>query len=189
MIRLLAGLRYLLASRLCFDSNLPVLTGRIVICLMPRDAYTLGCFDHLVADDCFLVAIVDSLLVVSCETALAFFSSETALVLRAILLCSSLVLLNVFIILLGCCPFAIVFRVVVVSSFHDSIPRCDSCLLVRQDEPLESMIIISQGSKPGRGIEGLECLVNMLLSSYASIVLKCDCVERSDCYSNRENVL
>ena len=82
------------------------------------------------------------------------------------------------------------FRVVVVSSFRDSTSRRNSCSLVCQDDPLESMIIISQsqGPKPGRGIEGLKCLVNVLLSSYASVVRNCDCVERSDCYSNRENV-
>ena len=78
-------------------------------------------------------------------------------------------------------------RVVVVSSFRDSTLRRNSCSLVRQDDPLESMIIMSQGPKPGRGIEGLKCLVNVLLSSYASVVRNRDCVERSDCYSNREN--
>ena len=76
--------------------------------------------------------------------------------------------------------------VVVVLSFRDSTSRHNSCLLVRQDDPLESTIIMSQGPKPGCGIEGLKCLVNVLLSSYASIVRNCDCVERSDCYSNRE---
>ena len=81
----------------------------------------------------------------------------------------------------------IVLRVVVVSSFCDSISRRDSCLLVCQDDPLESMIIMSQGSNPGRGIEGLKFLVNVLFSSYTSVVRNSDCVERSDCYSNREN--
>ena len=58
-----------------------------------------------------------------------------------------------------------------------------SCLLSCQ-------VGVSQGPKPGRGIEGLKCLVNVLLSSYASVVrnCSCDCVERSDCYSNCESV-
>ena len=53
-------------------------------------------------------------------------SSETALVLLAILLRSSLVLLDVFVIMLGCCPFAIVLRVAVLSSFRDSTSCRDS---------------------------------------------------------------
>ena len=83
----------------------------------------------------------------------------------------------------------IVLRVVVVSSFRDSTSRRNSCSLVCQDDPLESMIIISQsqGPKPGRGIEGLKCLVNVMLSSYASVVRNCDCVERFDFYLNCEH--
>ena len=55
------------------------------------------------------------------------------------------------------CPFAILLRVVVVSSFRDSASRRDSRSLVRQKDPLESMIIMSQGLRPGRGVEKLKC--------------------------------
>ena len=34
----------------CCDANLPVLTSRIVVCLLLRDAYTLGWFDCLLVD-------------------------------------------------------------------------------------------------------------------------------------------
>ena len=53
---------------------------------------------------------------------------------------------------------------------------CDCCSLVRQKDLVESMIIISQGPKLGRGFEGLKCLVDVLLSGYGKIN---DCVERS----------
>ena len=42
---------------------------------------------------------------------------------------------------------------------------------------IHRMVVVSQGTKPGRGIERLKCLVNVLLSSYASVVRNCDCVE------------
>ena len=70
-----------------------------------------------------LAILVRLLLLVSRQLLLSC-SSETALVLLSILLRSSLVLLDVFVILLGCCPFAIVLRAAILDS------------LVRQECPL-----------------------------------------------------
>ena len=91
-----------------------------------------------------LVMVVARQLLFSC-------SSEAALVLLANLTRSLLILMNVFFIFLLMvvdCPFAILVRIVVVSSFRDSASRRNSCSPVRQKDPLEFMIVMSQGLKP-----------------------------------------
>ena len=76
---------------------------------------SLAPFSKLFASFIFLlIVVVVRHLLLSC-------SSETALILLAILICSSIILLNVFFIFLGCGPFVIVHRVVVVLFFRNSI--------------------------------------------------------------------
>ena len=84
------------------------------------------------------LAILIRLLLLVSRQLLLSCSSETALVLLAILLRSSLVLLDVFVILLGCCPFAIVLRVILLGCrpFAILLRAAILDLLVRQECPL-----------------------------------------------------
>ena len=79
----------------------------------------------------------------------------------------------------SCLPFAIVLRLRLLFARPSGGP----CRIYDHNVP---------GTKAGTWKEGLDCLkcwLNVLLSSYAKVIVwNCDCVERSDCYSNHKNV-
>ena len=53
----LVGWRAIFIRFLCCDCKLPILSGRIVICLLLRDDDSLGWLDRLLVDNCFLLQL------------------------------------------------------------------------------------------------------------------------------------
>ena len=152
---LLAGMSFvfcfaMLARWACLIAFWLTIIAFLCDCVAPAILDLLAPFAKLFASVIFLLMVVARQLLLSC-------SSKMTLVFLAIVTHSLLILLNAFFIFLGCCPFAILLCIVVVSSFRDSgdsASRPDSYFLVRQKDPLESMIIMSQGPKPDVELKG-----------------------------------